>query len=184
MKIATEATLKLALALGIGLLPTNSFAIIDGIAVTLNDPIAQSTVAFITDSKTDDWDPSFCTGSLIAPDVVVTAAHCMKVFTRAEWRITFALNAKPKTAPFVPVTDYDIPPEFKPGYAGAKPIPKDNFDIAVLYFKGGLPDGYHVAELLPPIYVFQPNTQIMTAGYGLYNRPNFSRPYDRWNWGG
>ena len=173
-----------ALALGIGLLSaSHAYAIINGVPVSANDPIARSTVAFITDSGAQKWDPSFCTGSIIAQDLVVTAAHCIKTFSRDQWRIVFDPNAKPETAPFVKVTDYEVPPEFKPGYAGADPIPKDNFDIALLYFKGGLPSGYDEAELLPKNYMFHASDRITTAGDGLVQRPDPSHPYDPWDWG-
>jgi len=55
---------------------TSDLQIVNGERVLATDPIVKSTVALVLPSG-----DQFCTGTIIAPTLVVTAAHCLKDYT-------------------------------------------------------------------------------------------------------
>ncbi len=165
---------------------SSSELIIGGNNVNANDPIAQTTVLiygtvpaqsqFQIDAKkpkpTPTQNPSqgqdqayICTGTLIAQDIVVTAAHC--VATQPEnIRIVFdtdisditQANAASKVRK---ITGYLANPK----YAMNKDQDQDTGDIAVIRIAGSLPDGYHPATLYSGTP--QAGDDAVLAGYGI-----------------
>jgi secreted trypsin-like serine protease len=142
--------------------------IVGGDEVAANDPIAATTV-FI--SGEEDEGTYFCSGSLIDQDMVVTAAHCVQgaldgslriIFTR---QVTFGDDGTPTltdSSPEVhPVYGSVFNPQYDPNYAGA-----DQHDIAVIRFKGNLPDGYKTATMLNASVALTANETVTLAGYG------------------
>jgi len=128
--------------------------IIGGVEVSSSDPVAASTVALYDGS-------ALCTGSIIAKDLVVTAAHCiptdaktLKVYFRTD------LYAAGKSAKVVDAV-------VNPGYQGENSSGPDENDIALVRFSGNLPSGYAPATLLPERDTLRNGETVTLAGYGI-----------------
>jgi V8-like Glu-specific endopeptidase len=99
------------------------------------------------------FDNSSCTGTVIAPDIALTAAHCVKRRPRESW----ARFGKDGQAAKRRVVSYLGHPE----YSG------NQRDIAVVRFEGGLPEGYSPAPALDGSSGAVPaGTEVIAAGYG------------------
>jgi secreted trypsin-like serine protease len=142
--------------------------IVGGDEVAANDPIAATTV-FI--SGQEDEGTYFCSGSLIDQDMVVTAAHCVQgaidgslriIFTR---QVTFGADGTPTLTDASPevhqVYGSVFNPQYDPNYTGV-----DQHDIAIIRFKGNLPDGYKTATMLNASVALTANETVTLAGYG------------------
>lgn len=127
-------------------------SIIGGVPVGASDPVVTSTVAL--------YDGQFlCTGSLIAQDLVVTAAHCID--DTSTMQVLFRLKVK-GTGPAARVLGAVVHPRYFPSAEG-----KDQNDIAVVRFAGKLPRGYAPARLLPASIPLQNGQTVTLAGYGI-----------------
>ena len=133
--------------------------IIGGETVSADDLIAASTV-MITDGN------FICTGSIIAQDIVVTAAHCTAA--QAEnLRIVFS-RQMPDDLTTVTDTVHDIYGFVaNPGWQGEQSTGADQHDIAIIRFKGNLPSGYHAAALLSDSVTLTKGESVTLAGYGI-----------------
>ncbi|WP_413584461.1 S1 family peptidase [Bdellovibrio sp. HCB274] len=110
------------------------------------------------------YDPkagALCSGTLIAENMVLTAAHCvagdpkaLQVHFNNEMKKSTQEQIRKVDAGFVN-TDYD--PQRKENTA----------DIAILRFKGGLPAGYAPAKRLKNSGALVQGIQVVIAGYGL-----------------
>ncbi len=145
---------------------TNAHAssyIIGGQDVGPKDPIQNSTVGLYAPSKTGHGG-SLCTASLIKKDIAVTAAHCvsskgpkpMLIFGRdlhspgAEHRQVDAVAINPKW-------------ESQAGHG------MDQGDIALVKFKGGIPDGYKKISALNKDTEIKAGQNAELAGFGISN---------------
>ena len=144
--------------LGILVLSASAIAdqdyIIGGSEVDQSDPVAASTVA-LYDGK------ALCSGSLIAENLVVTAAHCipsdaktLKVFFKLD------ISGAGKSAR---VVDAVVDPHYK----GEEATGPDENDIALLRFSGKLPAAYSPATLLPASESLSNGETVTLAGYGI-----------------
>jgi secreted trypsin-like serine protease len=133
--------------------------IIGGQTVSAGDIIAATTV-MVTDGN------FICTGSIIAQDIVVTAAHCTAA--QAEnLRIVFS-RQMPSDLTTVTDTVHDIYGFVaNPGWQGEQSTGPDQHDIAVIRFKGNLPSGYSVATLLSKSTALTKGETVTLAGYGI-----------------
>jgi secreted trypsin-like serine protease len=133
--------------------------IIGGQTVSSGDIIAATTV-MVTDGN------FICTGSIIAQDIVVTAAHCTAAQTQ-DLRIVFT-RQMPDDMTTVSATVHDIYGFVaNPGWQGEQSTGVDQHDIAIIRFKGSLPSGYQVAALLPNSAVLEKGESVTLAGYGI-----------------
>jgi hypothetical protein len=153
------------------LITSSAHAVIGGRPVIPTDPVARSTVAvniifsgFPGQTPPEGPVPiSPCTATILAEDIVVLAAHCVKDFHH--FQIMFGLNLLNAKIETRDVIASDTPLTYRDGYA-EDPVPTNNSDIALLYFKGGLPPGYRPALLLPAIPL-KNETPVWIAGYGF-----------------
>ena len=129
------------------------------------DNVAIRTVALVTRSKLESGQ-SFCTGSIVAPDMVLTAAHCLVDGEAAETLVVFARTVKGAPLEKIrPVLNWKSHEEFNPAAAlDPHSIDVPN-DIALLRFEGSLPEPYVVTPILRDILSI--TNKVTLAGYGL-----------------
>lgn len=132
-----------------------AYAIVGGTFVeSESDPVAQSTVSVHTRTR--------CTGSIIAPDLVITAAHCLeKARTVADISVQFGLNEGQDGK--LRATGFKIHPSYK---SGNKPVKNATYDIGVIRLGGKLPEGYRPAKIFPNASTLRPGQAVIIAGYG------------------
>ncbi|MBC7661568.1 MAG: trypsin-like serine protease [Chitinophagaceae bacterium] len=133
----------------------SSLDVIGGNVPNQESPAAYSTVALVGSL---DHIP-FCSGTYIAANLIVTAAHCVINKEKGEFKVMFG-NAE--TALFT-VTAFQT----------YKPIQKfeSNFDIAWVKFEGRPPEVYRPIEILRAPVTLTPGTPIQIAGYGYTAYP-------------
>ncbi len=143
-----------------------SASIINGQDVKEGAPITSSVVALL-----DTKENYLCTGSLIAPNIILTAAHCMPnrasdlkvIFANDVDDVTNSLEPDVRQAHVLSVTDFKANPKYKPNSG----IQVDTGDIALVKFKGQPPEGYKPATFLPDQKVLQRGAMVTVAGYGV-----------------
>ncbi len=144
----------------------SSFAaspIIGGHAVLATDFISKSVVAFVSTSSQGQ---ALCTASLVAPDLAITAAHCVKDSSpapQAQFVLVFGNDIHKAGVETRTVDKVEIPSQWKPN---AQPE-FDTSDVALLHFAGGLPAGYVISDLLPFDQTPKNGDEVTLAGYGI-----------------
>ena len=100
----------------------------------------------------------FCSGIVVAPDAILTAAHC--VGTPAETRVHLA---DPGAQTLLPVVAVAIHPAFR---ADAVQRRTRSVDVALLRLATPLPTGYRAAALAEDAAA-EPGASVRLAGFGL-----------------
>jgi len=152
------------LAIGAALYALNSQAIEGGQDVLDNNPIKQSVVG-VWNAPGQAW----CTGSIVAPNTILTAAHCVSEQTVQDTFIGFGVNLygiTPSKTEGVEVrwaSGFEIFPNYNANGT------KDRGDIALIHFSGKIPSGYKPATFLADPSLLVNNAKIVLAGYGVTN---------------
>lgn len=127
--------------------PASDLKIVGGAVV--NDPTdaaMASTVALMANGG------AFCTGTLIGPNHVVTAAHCID----GSSDIQLGYGTNPQPIPGVTVTLARAHPSWTSGPS----------DVAVLAFDGSLPNGLKPVRIAPMVGIAD-GVGVLLAGYGV-----------------
>jgi hypothetical protein len=143
----------------------NSSGIVNGALVTKADPLAKHLVMLTNGYRI------VCTGTLIAKDIVLTAAHC---YEDGKLYVAFSVDGTSeniaKLRPHL-VTAHKIPEGYVPPVDDAFESDSDVLDIMVIKFNNGTPDGFVPAELLESESIYPPEIaadKVITAfGYGV-----------------
>jgi len=153
-----------------------SSGIVGGTKVEANDEIAKTTVQIYTLQTEKDYfgnermvGIAGCTGSILAENIVLTAAHCTA--EKPEY-IFLYFGTQAADLKTLKMNDPRIRRVVggKVGSNWAKLTANqlvDNGDIALLRFDGGLPEGFQLAQLLPKEHVLKAQQPVTLAGFGL-----------------
>lgn len=155
-------------AVSLTAIPTPSHAelkIVGGRAVGSSELEAKTTVALLTITPQG---VGTCTASILASDILVTAAHCVtdgfgRAYPAKQLRIIFHTNVDLGIDDNRPATGVKVNPKWNGGSLNGK----DQGDIAIVHFKGGLPSGYQSAKLLPSSQSLKKGESVTLAGYGV-----------------
>ncbi len=142
------------------LCPT-SLNVIGGEVVDAKSLIAQASVKVWIKGQ------RFCSGTLVGPQHVVTAAHCFKDQAQVEdLRLGFGVEGQPEEA--IRVLSYRLHPKYVgiPSQVTARPQ-FSLHDVAILTFQGNVPEGVRATPMAKPSYL-TPGLAVHLAGYGAY----------------
>ena len=131
--------------------------IIGGTDVAANDPIAQTTVLIIGKYLRSSFT---CTGSIVGPDLILTAGHCLGPYAAAEIKVLFRTRKDgpgPEIKALRQMRAYDETPTQS----------KDWNDIALIRLASPIPAGYHPAKLITDTSALIAGAPIILAGYGV-----------------
>ncbi len=134
--------------------PKSVLRMVNGSTPTPDHPASWSAVALVDKSTSDH----FCSGTIVAENLIVTAAHCVFDKRPEEFRIMFGKDTKSVDSVF---RDAEAKETFKKFQKF-----ESNFDIAWVRFKGGLPAGFRPIEIWHQPDLLQPRTPLTIAGYG------------------
>ena len=135
--------------------PAESSAdIVQGYSPTLDHPAASSAVALIDKGSLEH----FCSGTLIAADLIVTAAHCVFDKRPEEFAVMFGRQTQYPLSIYRDVVAKETYKKFQKF--------ESNFDIAWVRFKGPLPAGFKPIEIWHDSSVLAAHLPLSLAGYG------------------
>ena len=145
--------------------PFRASAIINGTVVEPMSTMAKSTVIVLWKSYFSTGHGQ-CSGTLIAPDIVLTAAHCVQNPATSK-----PFSAEEMTGHFGPYNGAEWNKAFVYDVQGLRS--NENFDpeitrndLAVLRLAKPAPEGFTPVSILEDITFLQPGTDIVLAGYG------------------
>ncbi len=173
-----------------------SSEIIGGQPVAQDDIIRKSTVSIIVNVLTKDNQQGqfLCTGSIIADNMILTAAHCIpgSEYKKAAMFVIFATDLNKMTKSQIqPVTGVVVHNQYgegdqrlrdtieklkkagNPNGDGVELSDReqgaDNYDLAVIKIQGKIPADYQVANILKDESILKQGASVTLAGYGLTN---------------
>jgi secreted trypsin-like serine protease len=129
-------------------------SIVGGFELSAQDDAARYVVmVYDEDSK------KICTGTLIEPQLILTAGHCVG---RRQDGITLAFGVDPMTGKYVARKSI----AFK--VHNLYNSPKNQNDLALIYFQGKVPQGYMPALVAPLSFPVKVTYDFTAVGYGRF----------------
>lgn len=133
----------------------SSLHIVGGSRVTNDSPAYTSTVALVASGSS-----IFCTGTLVADNLVVTAAHCLEdIKNPSDFKVFFGDVVTSDAGTKIDVAEFQT---FKP--EGSKFFP--NFDIAWVKLAAPAPAPYAPIEVLRDPHRLEASSPVHLAGFG------------------
>lgn len=130
--------------------------IIGGTEITGTEPYAPHVVGIYDASM-----GAICTGSILSPSIIVTAAHCVESGA-SSLRIVFGNDFNSRSIVVRAVDAYQVSPlwPFRQNTA------LNTGDIALIKFSGGLPAGYKAIKFLTDSSKLSDGMTVTLAGFG------------------
>lgn len=140
---------------------SNAYKIVGGQSATADDLAAASTFKIWVLKQ------RFCTATLIGPQHLVTAAHCLRdVRAASDLRIGFGPEGK--IIDDFKVLGFRVHPQFTSIAADGKGMRDQAFnDVGVIAFSGKLKSGMSPVALAQPEHLFS-GMKLILSGYGAY----------------
>ena len=133
--------------------------IIGGEVVQPSDIVANSTVALKYIEGQNAY--AMCTGTLIAPNLVLTAAHCLRGMGKDSLRIGFSIDVKNQldAETMYEVADYTIHPQYGNRLN----------DVALIALAKTAPAPYKPVAIVSDKFSMTVGMPMLLAGYGVIN---------------
>ena len=141
---------------GVSTLSTSD--IVNGKTLSKKNVISHSIVALVAEKSSGQ---SLCTGTLISSNVVLTAAHCVEDHPE-KLQIVFSGNVQKTKAQDIRQSD-----KFLQHPNWQRHMPLGEGDLALIHFKGDLPEGFTPIELVGADFNLKMGQKILMAGYGV-----------------
>lgn len=141
------------------LVSENDPSIVGGEEAKITDPISKSTVAILESGK-----GIVCTGTLVATNLILTAAHCVSGLHPSKLRVSFGPDVSSFQAPTVKVVGGRITEK----WINPTPETETNWgDIALIRIETDAPAGYTPVRLLSDSRHLSNGMEVTIAGFGV-----------------
>ncbi|MES2802983.1 MAG: serine protease [Bdellovibrionota bacterium] len=141
--------------------------ILGGEVVKPSDIVANSTVALKYIQGNSAY--LMCTGTLIAPNLVLTAAHCLYGMNKAQIRVGFSINVIDKLDKhtMIEVANFVIHPQYETDSLNDVALILN--DVALIALAKSAPAPYKPVAIVSQDYQLTVGMPMLLAGYGIIN---------------